>query len=82
VSRRDDGWGKYGSPYDPGYSGKGKIEREQDQRRNEDQYSIRGCGDPFCTMCNSHIPTEVARTMSRDPEMLRRIIRDDSRSRL
>lgn len=64
MSRRD--WERFGSPYDPNYRGMGKITREQEQRRNEEQYQLRGCGDPTCGMCNSHIPMEVRVNMARN----------------
>lgn len=57
-------WDKYGSPYDPNHSGKMQKPRDKRSRRNEDQYQLRGCGDPNCPSCNSHIPREVAATMS------------------
>lgn len=37
---------RFGSPYDPSYSGKGKIEKPQEQ------HPLRGCGDPNCAQCN------------------------------
>lgn len=44
-------WDKYGSPYDPNYSG--KMPRPQDkreqERRQQEQRSICYCGDPRCT---------------------------------
>jgi DNA polymerase III delta prime subunit len=31
------------------------------------RYQLRGCGDPQCDACNSHIPTEVRSVMPRSP---------------
>jgi SpoVK/Ycf46/Vps4 family AAA+-type ATPase len=63
VSRDD--WKRFGSPYDPGYSGKMQNPEQKRQQEREDQYRVRGCGDPNCSFCNSHIPSEVASSMSR-----------------
>lgn len=66
-------WKKFGSPYDPNYEGYGgkrqqnPEQRRQEQQRNEDQFQVRGCGDPWCDICNYHIPNEVRRTMGRGP---------------
>jgi SpoVK/Ycf46/Vps4 family AAA+-type ATPase len=55
---------KYGSPYDPRYAGKQRNpEQRRQEERQETRYQIRGCGDPGCDICNSHIPREVARAM-------------------
>lgn len=40
---------KFGSPYDPGYRGTGKIEKPQER------HSLRGCGDPNCSQCNPEL---------------------------
>lgn len=49
-------WLKYGSPYDPGYSGKMQRpqERREQERRGRErlEHQLRGCGDPECPMCN------------------------------
>lgn len=39
----------------------GKIPEPQ---MNYDRFQVRGCGDPNCSQCNSHIPREVAMGMS------------------
>lgn len=39
---------KFGTPYDPKYTGSGKIERPQEKPQ------LRGCGDPNCVDCNPH----------------------------
>lgn len=57
-------WKKFGSSYDPNYSGKMQNpEQKRQQERHEDRYQVRGCGDPSCGWCNSHIPSEVASSM-------------------
>ena len=49
-------WNKFGSPYDPNYSG--KMMRPQDREamerleREMNQHRLRGCGDPNCPICN------------------------------
>lgn len=63
---KKDSWSRFGSPYDPGYRGTGKIPfRDMDKEYQRERYEIRGCGDPMCAQCNSHIPDEVARSMPR-----------------
>lgn len=37
---------RFGSPYDPKFTGSGKIEKPQER------HSLRGCGDPNCASCN------------------------------
>lgn len=49
-------WKKYGSPYDPNYSGKMQKPKTAAERAQEEQeqrqHQLRGCGDPTCSMCN------------------------------
>lgn len=37
---------RFGSPFDPEFSGGGKIERPKETPK------LRGCGDPNCAACN------------------------------
>ena len=66
APRRDD---RYRSPYDPLYSG-GKIMREPDRaeqerrERERRQHQLRGCGNPYCPMCN---PETASMPTSMDP---------------
>lgn len=55
---------KYGSPYDPNFSG--KIERPKEEPRREEprQYQLRGCGDPNCMECNPEIASKRGRISS------------------
>lgn len=65
MSKRD--FRRFGSPYDPMYSGGGKIEKPQDQHK------LRGCGDPNCPMCNPETASQGAGRMSSERENPRAI---------
>lgn len=57
-------WDRFGSPYDPNYRGKGKIERPQQQsqrERSEEKHGVRGCGDPACPQCNPETAAATSR---------------------
>lgn len=56
------------SPYDPRSKMSDKSDKKpfipsETKPANESRFQIRGCGDPQCDVCNTHIPYEVARTM-------------------
>ena len=45
TKKRD--WQKFGSPYDPGHTGKMPLPQSE-----AEQHRLRGCGDPGCSICN------------------------------
>lgn len=66
-------WKKYGSPYDPGYQGKMQKPKTAEELRREEReremHQLRGCGDPYCAMCNpetAYSGTVTGRTSSRN----------------
>jgi SpoVK/Ycf46/Vps4 family AAA+-type ATPase len=62
MGKRDN---KYGSPYDPNYTGKQmrpQDKKEQERREEERrQHQLRGCGDPSCSTCNPETAAMGAR---------------------
>lgn len=73
-------WKKYGSPYDPNYQG--KMKRPEEQRREQDQFSVRGCGDPTCAQCNPETAYAIARGDIRmSSDQMRRIMEEAMRNR-